>query len=287
MEKVIYDEKFILIAYDLARAGQRKASIAEALGIPVTLLDVWRVKHPALQSALERGRQFYYSKSGQTQGDARTLSDFIFNSLPPDLQLYWNKLNKIGKQYVCQDCGKSYPIRPENCQVCQGELFQKRMPADRIEGLFNDAGEKVRKWLFLYAWACEFSFRLGRALNKVNISRSTYDRWLREDGEFAKMVDTIVQYKKDFIEDAVFDLVMLREPGTVRFAAERLLKDRGYGAEQPVNNLNFIQNNLTANVTNVEQALTDVPLEQQKLILQRIRNPEAKKIASTVVGQGK
>jgi DNA-directed RNA polymerase subunit RPC12/RpoP len=271
-----WDDCYIIKAYELSRAGITGKRFYSSLGISEIIFNQFIVKHPALRKAVKKGLKCYYNKttslSNFNSKNIFSFQDFVFQNLPDNIRKYWDKLNQVSC-WICQECNNSFSKRPaKTCPNCGNEIFNKRRSVDKIEALMAEGGEKIRKWLFLYAWVCDNTFSLPMALAKVNISRQTFERWKNEDDDFKKAFESFVDYKYDFIEDAVMDLVAMREPGTVKWAADRLLKLRGYGEEKT--NINIIQQNLLANVLSAEEALKDLPLEQQKAILENIRRKQ-------------
>lgn len=280
---VQWNDGIIITAYELAKAGNSNPKIASALGLQnTTKINKLMLKYPALKTAVDKGRELYYKKNGQNRTTSMvTFSDFVFNQLPPKLQTYWDKLNRVNedKIYVCQNCSKEHQIKPSKCKSCGYDLFTKRASITKIESLLESGGENVRKWLFLYAWACEFTFKLSKALQKVNISRSTFERWKDEDKEFKAMVDTVLEYKVDFIEEAAMDLVVMREPSIVKAMLQMLGRKRGYVLDEKTFNINNFE--MMNNFIAIEQM--GLPIEMEKMILERVRQQNTKQISSTVL----
>ena len=92
----------------------------------------------------------------------------------------------------------------------------------------EDRSERERKELFLE----ELFKSLGRALSacqKSNVSREEYERWKKEDSEFAKRVAQIDEDALDYVESKLFEGIKSGDARLIRFYLETKGRARGYG----------------------------------------------------------
>ena len=96
---------------------------------------------------------------------------------------------------------------------------------------------------------------VAKASEQAGINRTTHYLWLEKDKDYAKQIRDLKEYKKDFIESKLLNLISNGDTAATIFAAKTQLKDRGYverteltgengkdlGTMIPVINLNVVQ----------------------------------------------
>ena len=73
---------------------------------------------------------------------------------------------------------------------------------------------------------------VSTASDMCGLHRSTHFGWLRDDPEYKRQVEDVIEMKKDFAESKLLSLVRQENPAAVIFFCKTQLKDRGY-IEQP------------------------------------------------------
>tara|TARA_R100001244_G_scaffold11860_2_gene14026 strand:+ start:4071 stop:4445 length:375 start_codon:yes stop_codon:yes gene_type:complete len=66
------------------------------------------------------------------------------------------------------------------------------------------------------------------ALGTLNLSRTNYYKWIKEDAEFAREVEEIQNEALDFAETALFDQIRDGNPQSTMFYLKTKGKKRGY-----------------------------------------------------------
>ncbi len=67
------------------------------------------------------------------------------------------------------------------------------------------------------------------ACRLANVSRSSYERWRREDADFANEVSLIIEDQKDRVEDRLLDNIEQGDVTSIIFYLKTRCRDRGYG----------------------------------------------------------
>jgi hypothetical protein len=190
--KKVYNSFIPVLAYKMARSGMRNNDIAEEFGIREKSFHIWLLKHPDLKKAVELGRT--------DRGDGKTLTEWIYQRLDPELQQLWDKIEQFDAE--------------PNSVV-------------KIELLLQGHGESVRQQLFLHALV-QNNFSPSAAMRKVNMDRRRLERWLNEDPRFAELVREVQWHKGNFFEEALAKLVKQGVTSAVLFANKTFNAKRGY-----------------------------------------------------------
>jgi hypothetical protein len=195
--KKVTPDKFrpimLVSVYRYSRAGMPEASIIDALDISPPTWRAWKKKHPSIQEALAIGIKEHK--------ESPTWHRYIYDRLPLDIREIWDRIESW-------DADKN--------------------GVAKIEALLEDHGKTVRQQLFLFALV-QFNFSKSKACAKVCISKKTLDEWIKNDPEFASLVEEVQWHKGNFFEEALVRLVNANDPGLVKFANETFNKNRGYG----------------------------------------------------------
>jgi hypothetical protein len=91
---------------------------------------------------------------------------------------------------------------------------------------FKKSGKAERQGAFIKAYLAS-AFNVSSACRQVDIDRSTYYKWLEDDG-FASKLNEAKEAKKDFIESMLLEKVAKGDTIAIIFACKCLLADRGY-----------------------------------------------------------
>ena len=247
MGKSIWKDIFVFRAYELARAGLSEIRMAKALGISVPTFRVWESKKKVFKLAVEEGR-----KINKRRGkDAANLRNYIFERLPKDLRKLWEKINKL-----------------------DGKLTG----AEKIEALLVKRGTTARQHLFVYAWVSG-NFSLSQALRKVNIPRSTFDKWRNTDPDFAALIEEIDWHKKNFFEDHLVKLVAGGDVSSTIFVNKTYNRDRGYDDRKGID-IKVAGQITHSHVTMID--VSNLTLNARKEILNLLRLQKMKQVESRV-----
>jgi hypothetical protein len=85
-------------------------------------------------------------------------------------------------------------------------------------------GERERKKLLAYA-LLQNNFDVTGACRNLKVGVREYERWIKQDPEFAEMIADIQAAKRHFVEGRLMGLVSAGSEKATLFAAERLMKD--------------------------------------------------------------
>jgi len=233
--RTIWKDSFYVAVYNLARMGLKETQLAKALGISLPTFRSWERKKDAFKSAIQKGRKEYRGRNNKTA----SFGDYVYNRLPKELRLIWNKINRLDK---------------------------KPKGLEEIEAILDRKGKRVRQQLFLHAWISG-NFSVSEALRKVNINRSTLERWKKQDAGFADLVKEIPWYRKNFFEDHLSRLVAGGDSGAIIFVNRTYNRDRGYNEKVDID-MN-LSGELNQNVMSVD--MMKLPLQTRKEILKSLR----------------
>ena len=76
---------------------------------------------------------------------------------------------------------------------------------------------------------------VSTACTKVNVSRSSFYKWYKEDEEFRKKVDEIDSVKLDFVESQLFKNIQNLKEKSIIFYLQHKGHKRGYIQKQNIN----------------------------------------------------
>jgi hypothetical protein len=229
-----YDGTIPVKVYQLAKAGLGNLQIARALGVEYKTFWLWRDVHPEVQWALDEARK--------TDGKAETFLEYVYDHLPEDLQDSWREILKSDKQ--------------------GGSVV--------LEKMLKDKGRKGRQMLFLHA-LLHHNFNLSKACKAVMIPKTTLDTWLAADEEFSRLIEEMDWHKKNYFEDAFFQLVKEGNPSAVIYANKTYNADRGYGSKKVIEKNVNVSGSIAHGHAILDVSELDLPLEQRKKILQAMR----------------
>lgn len=231
MPKTIWRDSFYVKAYELAAQGMSDTKIANTLDVPTRTFAHWKATKKALRNALVRAR-----KRGK---NTKTFQDYVFGRLPPRLQELWGSVRDLNK----------------------------RRDIVALERMLEDAGERSRQELFVYALT-RTHFNPTKAGKLVGVGAKTFKQWCL-DPDFAELMAEVEWHKLNFFEDAVIEAVERGDRGMVRFVASTRLQERGYGK---VLNVKHDHGGTVEHVhTSVPLDELDLPLAQRRAILEALR----------------
>lgn len=230
-----WDDSYYARAYALARDGLSDEKLASCLGVTAATLLRWRRKHPALQKALDDGRKL---------AQPGAFVDYVYKRLPENLQGLWDRLVSARKD------------RSGNALA-------------RAERLLERAGLRARQSLFVHALVCR-NFNQSEACSAVNVSRQTLRNWLKNDPDFAALIDEVRWHKANFFEGAFCALVAERNPAVVIHAARTYNAKRGYGQTLKVEHGGTVAHAHSVRVDDL-----GLPIEVRRQLLEALQNRKA------------
>ncbi len=245
MKSKLWNDRFIIDAYELAREGRSDEDIRKVFGISNPTFWNWKKRRPLLKEALERGRRI----SGGDRYTGETLRSYVFGRLPDDLKKTWNEINRLDRA---------------------------RSGTEAVEAILAERGKRARQHLLLYAILTS-SFSISASLRKVNINRATFDRWIREDREFARLVTEVNEIKADFFESHLVRLVKSGDTAATIFANRTFNRERGYGEKIDVNMSGRVDHR-------IDISDLDLPIKTRREILAAVRRKrvENREVGSTI-----
>ncbi len=191
--------------------GLSNHKIAKELGVSPATFQTWVRTKKELRTTLRKTREGVEAtkkrkvvKLKQLK-QLKTFPEYVYKRLDPDVQEYWDRLKQFDKS-------KSGILK--------------------IEALLDRGGLYVRQNIFIHAWIVS-GFKISHALKKANITRTTFERWC-ETPQFKQLVDDIGWYKGNFFEEALMDLVAMRETSAVIHANKTYNRGRGYNEKTEI-----------------------------------------------------
>lgn len=232
---------YLVQIYRMVKLGITDVDICKGLKISRQCLWTWREEKPELQEAI--------SIAKKEMAESESLPAWIYARLTPELKKLWKKIREYEKEAGGTGIAK-------------------------IELMLQDGGKRVRQQLFLYA-LCESRFSPSHAMRKVNITKRELDYWLKNDVEFAELVEEIQWHKGNFFEEALVMLVREGNPAAVLFANKTFNRDRGYANKTEVDvNVNGTVMHGVLDLSEIMESLSDsAKLE----LLTAIRRKDAEK----------
>ncbi len=229
-------DEFYIRAYELAATGITEKRFADIIGVNVETVRDWKQKNQAFLEAWQKGQARY---SGDTGNGVTAFHEYVFQRLPPELQLLWGKLQELeGKDWTGQ----------------------------RTDAVLHNSGVRARQHLFIYALtACNFNASI--AFKRVGISLRTYQNWLEYDAEFKQLIEEMHFHKKNFFEDALINLVVGGDNAAIMFVNRTFNRDRGYGDKLTV------EGNVQHQHTHIGVSVDSLglPLDVRKQLLEAVR----------------
>jgi len=119
-------------------------------------------------------------------------------------------------------------------------------------------GERERKKLLAYA-LLQNNFDVTGACRNLKVGVREYERWIKQDPEFAEMIADIQAAKRHFVEGRLMGLVSAGSEKATLFAAERLMRDQ-YGQK--------IEHTGTVNVNHSTIDLGRLPVKTKAAIFE-------------------
>jgi len=96
---------------------------------------------------------------------------------------------------------------------------------DKINIKTNKSDTLKKEFLIAYEKSLGI---ITTACKKVNIHRSTYYDWIKNDEDFKSQCDAISEQSKDFAESKLLELISEKNVAAVLFYLKTKAKDRGY-----------------------------------------------------------
>lgn len=226
---------YVFRVYELIKTGMSERAIAQSLGIHWQTLRSWMKKKPIFSLAVKEAR-----KSLSRTGEPETFQEYVYKRLPEDRKKDWEELNALEKA---------------------------KSGVDKIEALLKKKGVRARQYLFIHAWIAS-NFSVGRAMRKVNISRAVFNQWKDGDPLFARMVEDIIFYKKDFFQSHLCRLVAGGDSPATIFANRTFNRDEFGESKGGDINVNINQQTINQNFVQIDKL--DLSVETRRELLKAI-----------------
>lgn len=221
----------LLHMYDLLKSGMSERKVAKAIGVSYRSFRNWKAKRPWFRKTIQEGCRFAKAKRNDT---GFTFRDFVVNRLPESLKEIWEKIDK--------------------CDSKNG--------VERIDALLADQGVRARQNLFVHAYWTRL-FSISAALRLVGINRNTFELW-KKDPEFLRLMEEMVQAKKDFFDQHLCMLVAAGDSSATIFANKTFNRDR-YPTQVDLS----VKGKIQHNVVKIDDL--ELSLVAKKEILQALR----------------
>jgi hypothetical protein len=189
------------------------------MGVTLGTLQGWAERHEEVAYA--------FKCAEDTSKTPQTMVQYVYGRLPPDMKKVWDKIAFY--------------------EDMEGGL-------DKVEALLGK-DPRVRQYMFIHA-LCSTCFNTTRACAMVNLPLRTLSAWMRDD-QFVDLIQEVEFHKKNFFEQAMLDLVAVRNPLAVLHVNKTKNADRGYGDKLVIE-------------ANVQHTHRIVPLEKLALPLETL-----------------
>jgi transposase len=211
-----YTPKIALRVYSLLLDGLNAHQIAEMVGITYTTLKRWRLEYGLLRFA-------YREAAKRTEkGGKHSIIEYIYGRLSKKNKKIWNKIEDLGDKD-----DKGY---------------------DRIRRYFDrKADAETQKMLFLHALT-ENHFNPSEACKKICIPYAWVKGWIKDDYDFAMLVDEIEFHKKRMGEASLLKLVKQGDVAATIFFNKTKNRDLGYGDELKVKHEGSVDHNVRGTI---------------------------------------
>lgn len=193
-----FKAEYVFRIYDLQKRKLTDKQVADTLGVPIEAYRYWAKSNPAVRMAIKYAR----TCRDLSQINEEEMETYIVGRLSPHLREYWNEIRNARKQRNYTEL-KSFQLSAHQNQL-----------------------------LFLHTWY-KADFNVTRTLQYLGIPRDTYSNW-RSIPRFKKMMEEMMEIKKDFYEDALVKSVRRGETQAIIFANKSLNRDRGYSDKKEV-----------------------------------------------------
>ncbi len=207
----------------------REAS--KIVGLKAETLLKWVNIYPDVRKLMEKVRT-------RPTTATKTLAQYAYDRLDPELQHYWDRLK---------------------------EFDEEPNAVRKIEMLLGNS-PRIRQHLYIHA-LIKFNFRNSMACRFLNISPDCVERWVREEEEFARLIENLKIAKKDFFEGALLNLVAGGDPNAILFCARTQLKDRGYTEKTEIQHTHAGKVDHKHTHTIDRATIDAMPLEKRKQML--------------------
>jgi len=231
-----FTPELVFAMYDWYSNGEDDNFVAKQLGLKLKTYLYRKSNHPGAKAAAKYGR-LRYSESRSNRND---FDSIVFGRLPAELKETWLMLKKEAKKPT-----GSTPIQTMS-------MRQKQI-------------------LWIHAWV-KSNFSVQKACTFLQIPQSTVTMW-QSAPAFKKLMEGMMEIKKDFIEDSLLGLIRRQNPIATVFAAKTQLRDRGYGEKTEVVGKIEHKHEMQYNIDLTE---LDLPVDVQMIIMDAIERKKKK-----------
>ena len=244
-----WNDEYAITTYELAKQGYSGQQIAKMLSITHITFYNWVHSKKILKYAFSKGRKLYKAKE---DGKGNGFLEYVNGRLSKPARKIYRKIVRLDKA---------------------------RSGVEAIEELLKDKGKRFRQLIFLHSLVSS-NFKIRVALRRANVSHKTFKKWKEEDPEFPDFYEELRFHRGNFFEDALSDLIMMRDPQACRFANETFNADRGYRKQI---DMRVDQHSTNEMVVTIEDL--NLTFEQQKELLNAVRRKPAENVTVTNTNQ--
>jgi len=220
--------EFLLLFYEAFLREYEITKIATALETTVGTLQQWIEKFPELKEAKELAESRRKEQS--------SFSGYVFKHLSPEAKKVWDKITFWSGSDSTNE---------------------------KIDQILSGQPTKLRQEIFVHALISN-AFNLSEACRIACVSRQTVETWRKSDYAFLQMIEEIEWHKRNFFEEALVDLVAMRNPGAVMFVNRTKNADRGYSEKIQIEHSGQI-----ASSVSIDEL--ELPMETRKELLRAVR----------------
>lgn len=199
-----WNDSLLVTVYKLTAKGYGKRRVSEELGIPLTTLRFWFENKPAFKEAVQQGRADYAASQATKKEEAESppepFFEYCYRLLPRDVIPIWDELVELAKD--------------------------AKTPRERVRAVLATQPDRIQQHLWVHAMVV-CNFNKAEASRLIGCPVDCFKAWMA-DPRFVKLMDTLVELKKDWVEGKLMHLVDKGDTQAVIFTSRTLNRDRGY-----------------------------------------------------------
>lgn len=253
-------------AYELLRLGYKQREVAAELNVPTSRWNSWLRTKPGFRAAVDKGKEEALTRPGRPKPLASNYDRFM-----PLAEKNREGIEHREAKHVVTFTEYVYRRLPAHLRPAWDEIMRCETDPSlerRVEVLLDGLGRRARQHLFVYALSY-YRFSKSMACRAVNLSHDELCRWLREDPDFASIVnDELHLARKDFCEHGLMKKIEEGDTSAIIFANRTLNADRGY--MPPPRDINVNHQGGVAHL-HLPVEIRDLPLAGKKALLDEVR----------------
>ena len=249
-----FKNRYYVDVYRHAYDGLNKTQISKKIGVSLHTFSRWLKRDSDLKYAMKTGKADLklIKKPPKTEAElANNFLDYVYGQLPDELKDVFDHLNIADK--------------PESNVRKVERMLSKHSVEDR-----------QRLLLHSYVYSC---FDMSSAMRMAHVKKETLDRWVKNDINFAEILNELNWHRKNYVEGALFRRIEAGDTKAIIFANECINRDRGFIKRVDVR----VEETQTSNI---DWDIADLDLEPEVMekVLKAIEQKEQQMDLITIEG---